>query len=162
MLKIFTLTTFALSSFSLMASTATLVSPSMKDLKTQVTITEEKDGAKVVVHASGLKAHSVHGIHVHEKGLCEGPDFKSAGEHFNPHGKAHGSPASGNRHIGDLGNLKANAEGVAHAELNFRGISASDVKSLIGKSVILHAKADDLKSQPSGESGDRIACGVIK
>ncbi len=147
-------------SFSIYAATSTLTSPN-QDVKANISIKESASGLKVTIHATGLKPNSFHGIHVHENGLCEGPTFESAGEHFNPHKKAHGGPKHIERHLGDWGNLKSNKKGVAHSELFFKGIPTEEVQLLVGKSVIIHGKADDLATQPSGASGERIACGII-
>lgn len=119
------------------------------------------DGMKLMAEVKGLKPGAVHGFHIHQTGKCEGPDFKSAGEHFNPKKNEHGGPASHAHHTGDLGNLVANKEGVARTDVVLRGLSAAEINSLIGKSVIIHSKADDYATQPSGDSGDRVACGVI-
>jgi Cu-Zn family superoxide dismutase len=127
-----------------------------------LTASAEGGGVKFVGTITGLTPNSVHGIHIHEKGDCSAPDASSAGEHFNPSGQQHGAP-SASSHIGDLGNITADAQG--NAPLNISKaqavLSAAASTSIVGKSVIVHAKEDDLTSQPSGESGDRIACGVI-
>ncbi|MES2526728.1 MAG: superoxide dismutase family protein [Bdellovibrionota bacterium] len=119
------------------------------------------EGMKLIAEVKGLKPGAVHGFHIHETGKCEGPDFKSAGEHFNPKKIDHGGPASHAHHTGDLGNLVANKEGVARTDIVLRNLSSDEINSLIGKSVIIHSKADDYATQPSGDSGDRVACGVI-
>lgn len=120
-----------------------------------------KEGIKLMATVKGLKPGAVHGFHIHETGKCEGPDFKSAGEHFNPKKIDHGGPASQARHFGDLGNLVANKEGIAKVDVVMKDLTSEEIDSLIGKSVIVHSKADDLSTQPSGDSGDRVACGVI-
>ncbi len=142
-------------------ATATLKSPAMKNLNAKVELSQVPEGIKVVTTASGLKPGAVHGYHVHETGKCEGPDFKSAGEHFNPMESKHGSPAAGVNHLGDLGNLVADKKGVAKSEVIIRNGNKDSLSQYIGKAVIIHAKADDMATQPSGDSGDRIACGVI-
>ncbi|HXH32711.1 MAG TPA: superoxide dismutase family protein [Bacteriovoracaceae bacterium] len=114
------------------------------------------------VRFEGLLPGSEHGMHVHETGSCQGPDFKSAGDHFNPHKAAHGGPQSKRRHLGDFGNLTADFSGTVEQEISIKGLTAQDLESLRGKSLLLHAKADDLKTQPSGDSGGRIACGIIE
>ena len=127
------------------------------------TPTDDANKVKVQVHLSQLKSGSVHGLHVHEKGDCGAPDASSAGGHFNPAGKPHGDRTVAERHAGDLGNVEASSAGKVSATFDVEGISVSDAQDgIIGKSVILHEKADDLKSQPSGDSGSRIACAVIK
>jgi superoxide dismutase, Cu-Zn family len=104
-----------------------------------------------------------HGFHLHEKGDCSAPDAASAGAHFNPAGKKHGAPDSKERHAGDLGNLSANEYGKATLTLMVDGISiGKGTDGVIGRSVIVHADADDLKTDPTGNSGDRVACGVIE
>jgi Cu-Zn family superoxide dismutase len=103
-----------------------------------------------------------HGFHVHEKGDCSAPDGASAGGHFNPTHQNHGAPSSPHRHAGDLGNITADKKG--NAKFNFRDkvIRLSGEDSIMGKSLILHADPDDMKTQPTGNSGKRVACGVIE
>jgi Cu-Zn family superoxide dismutase len=123
------------------------------------------DGAVVVTGLiTGLAPDSEHGFHVHEKGDCSSPDFKSAGEHFNPTSQEHGNPASPPHHLGDVPNLKANSDGKADINARIEGVTLGDggANDLVGKAVVVHAKMDDYKTQPSGNSGDRIACGVIQ
>ena len=109
-----------------------------------------------------LLTPGLHGIHVHEKGDCSAPDAMSAGGHFNPFLKKHGAPDSANSHSGDLGNLTADASGNATLTLWLDGISVSTGKDgVIGRAVIVHAGPDDLKTDPTGNSGGRVACGVI-
>lgn len=140
---------------------ANLTSPTMKNLKARVLLTEVPEGIKITADVAGLKPGSVHGFHVHENGKCEGPDFKSAGGHFNPAESKHGGPASGMKHMGDLGNLVADKKGVAKVEVIMKTKDKKSISQYVGKSVIIHDKPDDLQSQPSGDSGDRIACGII-
>jgi Cu-Zn family superoxide dismutase len=123
------------------------------------------EGAVVVTGlVTGLAPDSEHGIHVHEKGDCSSPDFKSAGEHFNPTSQAHGNPANPPHHLGDIPNLKASNEGKADVNTRIEGVTLGDggANDLVGKAVVVHAKMDDYQTQPSGNSGDRIACGVIQ
>ena len=117
--------------------------------------TEDK---KVVVKAevSGLKPNQKHGFHIHQYGDCR-DNGKNAGTHFNPYKAKHGAPHHKEKHLGDLGNLKANKDGLAFYQKTMKIC----VKKLLGRSVIVHAGADDLKSQPSGNSGVYIGCGVI-
>ena len=146
-------------------ATATLQPTKGNEAKGTVTFTptEEANKVKVEVHLSQLKPGGVHGMHIHEKGDCSAPDGSSAGGHFNPAGKPHGDRAAAERHAGDLGNVESSSTGEVSAAFDVEGISVSDAKDgVIGKSVILHEKADDLKTQPSGNSGSRIACVVIK
>ncbi len=161
-MKILLLPVF-LFSFSIHASTAEvkLISPTMKTLSAKVLLTEVPEGLKISADVTGLSPGSVHGFHVHENGKCEAPDYESAGDHFNPAENKHGGPASGMKHMGDLGNLVANEKGIAKAEVIVKSKDKNLLGQYIGKSVIIHAKADDLTTQPAGDSGDRIACGII-
>jgi Cu-Zn family superoxide dismutase len=102
-----------------------------------------------------------HGFHIHEYGDISALDGGSAGAHFNPTDMPHGSPGDSKRHVGDLGNIKADAEGKAIIQIRDKAISLDGPNSIIGRALVVHAKADDLKSQPSGDAGDRVACGVI-
>jgi superoxide dismutase, Cu-Zn family len=126
-----------------------------------VTFTEVGDGVQVRAEISGL-APGNHGFHVHEFGDCSAADASSAGAHFNPTHKPHAGPDTPERHVGDMGNVQADASGKATLEYVDHQISlANDERSAVGRSVVVHAKADDLKSQPAGDSGARVACGVI-
>ena len=119
------------------------------------------DGADVRVRGriTGLKANQEHGFHVHEKGDCSSADAMSAGGHFNPTGKAHGAP-SAEHHAGDLPALRADAAGVATLDSRVRGLGAGPGE-FAGKALVVHSNADDYTTQPTGNSGARIACGVI-
>ena len=120
-------------------------------------------GVQIDGRATQLEA-GAHGFHVHQNGVCDPPDFKSAGGHFNPAGSPHGGPthASEKRHVGDFGNIKIEANGVGHYDRVDKAILLDEgPSSIVGKAMIIHAKADDLESQPSGAAGDRVACGVI-
>jgi superoxide dismutase, Cu-Zn family len=126
-----------------------------------VTFTEVEDGVRVRAEITGLTPGN-HGFHVHEFGDCSAADASSAGAHFNPTEQPHAAPDAEARHVGDMGNVEADAAGAA--ELNYVDHNLSltrDKLSIIGRSVVVHAKADDLKSQPAGDSGARVACGVI-
>jgi superoxide dismutase, Cu-Zn family len=126
-----------------------------------VTFTEVADGVQVRAEISGLTP-GTHGFHVHEFGDCSGADANSAGAHFNPTNKPHAGPDAAERHVGDMGNVQADASGKAKLDYVDHDISLrKDPKSVIGRSVIVHAQRDDLKSQPSGDAGARVACGVI-
>lgn len=128
----------------------------------EVTFEESRSGVLVRVSARGV-APGTHGFHVHEKGDCSAPDGMSAGGHFNPLRTPHGGPGDMKRHAGDLGNVTADASGAVKHESFFAGFTLGKGRtSALGKSVILHAKADDLKSQPTGDAGGRIACGIIE
>jgi Cu-Zn family superoxide dismutase len=126
-----------------------------------VTFTTVADGVRVHADIAGL-APGKHGFHVHEFGDCSAADATSAGGHFNPTNQPHAGPDAPARHEGDMGNVEADGSGNAKLDYVDHQISlTNDAKSAIGRSVVVHAKADDLKTQPSGDSGARIACGVI-
>ena len=128
------------------------------------TLSFEQHGDHVMVVAvvSGLKPGQLHGLHVHEKGDCSAPDGTSAGGHFNPTGQPHG-PQNAAHHAGDLPALQADANGVAQARFHLQGVSLKEgATSLIGRGLIVHAGPDDYATQPTGNSGARIACGVIR
>ncbi len=107
-----------------------------------------------------------HGIHIHEKGDCSAADAMSAGGHYNPTGEPHGAPGSARHHGGDLGNLTADANGDAtlSATLDTARFGMGNLagNTIAGRSLVIHADPDDLTSQPAGNSGKRVACGVIR
>lgn len=125
-----------------------------------VTFTKVEGGVKIVADVMGLTPGQ-HGFHIHEFGDCSAPDAMSAGGHFNPHHMQHGAPEASVRHAGDFGNLEADASGKAHYERVDTTISLDGADSIVGHGVIVHEKADDLKTQPTGNAGVRAACGVI-
>ncbi|MDR0770728.1 MAG: superoxide dismutase family protein [Burkholderiales bacterium] len=128
------------------------------------TVWFEQRGARVMVMADlqGLQPNSEHGFHVHELGDCSAPDASSAGGHFNPDGEPHGHYSASPHHAGDLPNLKADSRGVAKVSFEVDGISVwPGFRSIIGRSLIVHRHPDDYRSQPDGNSGPRVACGVI-
>lgn len=116
----------------------------------------------VEVKVTGLKPNGTHGFHVHEKGDCSAADASSAGGHFNPEKTPHGGLSSEKRHAGDFGNLQADANGFAQTSIQVSGVTlGAEANSIIGRAVIVHANPDDLTSQPSGNAGARVACGLI-
>lgn len=125
-----------------------------------VTFIKATEGIKIVADVEGLSPGK-HGFHIHEYGDCSAPDGTSAGGHFNPEGMPHGAPTDIKRHVGDLGNLEADSEGKAHYERIDNHISFSGSHSIVGLAVIIHAGEDDFASQPTGNAGARVACGVI-
>jgi Cu-Zn family superoxide dismutase len=139
---------------------AVLHSASGSSVSGTVTFTQSGDSVKVVADVSGLTPGK-HGFHIHEFGDCSAADAASAGGHFNPAHHQHGGPESAERHVGDLGNLEADASGKAHLEVTDKNLKFSGDTSILGLAVIVHAKEDDLKSQPVGNAGGRVACGVI-
>ena len=126
------------------------------------TVTFTKSGAemKIVADVTGLTPGK-HGFHIHEFGDCSSPDGKAAGGHFNPTNNPHAGHDAAQRHEGDMGNLEADASGKAHLELTDNVMTMSGEKSIIGRGVIVHEKEDDLHSQPVGNAGGRVACGVV-
>jgi superoxide dismutase, Cu-Zn family len=127
------------------------------------TVSFMQHGDKVMVSAkvSGL-APGGHGFHIHEKGDCSATDGMSAGGHFNPTGKPHGSPDAADHHAGDMPMLQADASGNATLTMELAGVGiGGGMADIVGKAVIVHKDADDYKTQPTGNSGARLACGVI-
>jgi Cu-Zn family superoxide dismutase len=119
-----------------------------------------ESGIKVQADITGLSAGK-HGFHIHEFGSCTAPDGTSAGGHFNPENQPHAGPDQAKRHVGDLGNIEADNSGNAHYERTDTQLAFDGHDSIIGRGVIVHAGEDDLVSQPSGNAGPRVACGVI-
>jgi Cu-Zn family superoxide dismutase len=121
-------------------------------------------GVKITLAVKGLTPGD-HAIHVHEMAKCEGPDFKSAGGHFNPEHKQHGKDNPAGAHAGDMPNFTVNAKGGSTATVVASGITLDDGPSSVftngGTALVIHAKPDDMKTDPAGAAGDRIACGVI-
>ena len=130
------------------------------DVQGIVTFTKSGEEIKIVANVTGLTPGK-HGFHIHAYGDCSSPDGNSAGGHFNPTNNPHAGHDAAQRHVGDLGNLEADTSGKAHLELTDSVMTMSGEKSIIGRSVIVHEKEDDLKSQPVGNAGGRLACGVI-
>jgi len=130
------------------------------EVKGTVTVTAVESGVRVVAEISGLKPGE-HGFHIHENGDCSAHDGTSAGGHFNPTGAPHGAPDAAESHVGDLGNIMADASGNAHLDRVFSKPALTGEDSIIGHAVIVHGGRDDLESQPSGDAGARVACGVI-
>ncbi|MFT3897580.1 MAG: superoxide dismutase family protein [Thermomonas sp.] len=120
-------------------------------------------GVHVTGDIGGLAPNSTHGFHIHEKGDCSAADASSAGGHFNPSGDMHGRAGAPHHHLGDNDNLVADADGVAHVDAHFAGVvlGGGGADDIVGKAVVVHANADDYTSQPAGNAGARIACGVI-
>ena len=126
-----------------------------------VTFTKVQGGVKVVAEINGLTPGK-HGFHIHEYGDISSPDGKSAGGHFNPFNKKHGAPTDTERHVGDLGNVVADESGHAHYEWVDPLIQLSGINSIIGRAIVVHHGEDDLHTQPTGNAGSRIGCGIIK
>lgn len=135
------------------------------DMVGTATLSEMPEGVQVKLKLEGLKP-GFHGIHVHEFPVCEGPDFKSAGSHLNPEGNEHGLMHPDGAHLGDLPNIEADSGGLVDVELMLSGATLKDGKNSIlrgeGTSLVVNELQDDGVSQPAGNSGARIMCGVIK
>ena len=130
-----------------------------------VTLSEDGNGVTVKVEAAGLKP-GAHGIHLHTVGRCDGPKFESAGPHWNPTGKQHGRDNPQGAHLGDLANLDLGENGRGTSTFLVSGATLTGGENplldLDGAALVIHAKADDYKTDPSGASGDRIACAVLQ
>lgn len=129
-----------------------------------VTISEDAAGLVMNINGVGMPA-GVHGIHLHEKGLCDGPKFESAGGHWNPAAKKHGRDNPEGAHAGDLANLTVAADGTATVSVPVAGAKMASGEMMLadadGTALVIHARADDYRTDPSGNSGDRIACAVL-
>ncbi|MFS0780357.1 superoxide dismutase family protein [Bacillus sp. 1P06AnD] len=128
-----------------------------------IKLAEQSDSLEVDIDVKGLSPGN-HAIHFHSKGVCKGPDFKSAGNHFNPDSKEHGLLNDKGPHTGDLPNITADEEGKVKVKLKSSATLKNDRNSLLttdGTSIVIHAKADNGMTQPAGDSGEREACGVV-
>jgi Cu-Zn family superoxide dismutase len=129
------------------------------------TLAEADGGVRVRVSVKGVSP-GLHGLHLHAVGKCEGPDFKSAGPHLNPAGREHGLDNPKGSHAGDMPNLEVGADGTGSGEFLARGATLEGGPGSLfpegGTSVVLHAAPDDMRSDPAGNAGARIACGVVE
>jgi Cu-Zn family superoxide dismutase len=141
-----------------------LAGASGSSVKGELTLTATDGGVSIGGEITGLAPGTEHGFHIHETGDCSAPDAKSAGGHFNPAHVAHGGPASDVRHLGDIPNIQSDSTGHVTVSATIPGATLRDgaANDLVGKAIIVHAKRDDYVTQPTGDSGDRIACGVIQ
>ena len=128
----------------------------------KLTFTEQRGMVSVTGTITGLKPNAPHAFHVHETGDCSKPDFSSAGSHYNPTGQPHGAHGAGHHHVGDMPQLIADAKGTATVAFTSASLHLLGPQSIIGKAVIVHRDPDDVKAQPVGNAGPRLACGVIK
>ena len=145
-------------------ATAQLAPLSNSGVTGAITFVEMADGGvRIEGKIHGLKPEGLHGFHVHEKGDCSAVDGASAGGHFNPSETPHGDPATHAAHVGDLGNVVSNSAGEAEVFIVKKdGTLGADGRSFVGRSLIVHQRHDDLSSQPAGNAGDRLACGLIR
>ena len=145
-------------------ATANLASASGSLVSGRLTLVPMGNGVHITGEIGGLQANSSHGFHIHEKGDCSAVDASSAGGHFNPAAQPHGRAGGGAHHAGDMDNLQANAEGVVHVDVRLRGVTLGGgaANDIAGRALVVHANADDYHSQPAGNAGARVACGVIR
>ena len=125
-----------------------------------VRVFQENTGVMLRIDASGMPP-GLHGVHLHDVGRCEGPKFTSAGPHWNPTGKKHGHRNPEGFHAGDLGNLGVGSDGKLIAGLLVPDATVAQLHDADGSALVFHAQADDEMTDPSGNSGDRIACAVL-
>ena len=141
-----------------------IVSPaSGSQVRGTVVFTQQDSGILIETNLSGLEP-GPHGFHIHQFGDCSASDASSAGDHFSPFDRRHGDPGGdpGERHVGDLGNIEANQNGGAQVSMTDYVITFEGDTSILGKAIVVHSGEDDLTTQPSGESGEPVACGVIQ
>ena len=145
-----------------MGATAALKPTTGNTTAGTVTFTQKGDKVSVTANVSGLSP-GPHGFHIHEKGDCSAGDGMSAGGHFNPTGKPHGDPTTADHHAGDMPSLKADQYGNAVDNFTLTGVTVgTGPNDVVGKGLIVHRDPDDFKTQPTGNAGPRIACGVIR
>lgn len=129
----------------------------------EISFQSEESGLRITGRVTGLTASATHGFHIHEIGDCSAPDASSAGGHFNPTSLPHGQVGADPHHAGDMPNLQADAQGEVAVDLLLPSleIGSSGPRDVLGRAVVVHEQADDYATQPAGNSGARIACGVI-
>lgn len=125
-----------------------------------VTFSEADEGVRVHAEIEGLEDGN-NGFHIHEFGDCSAPDASSAGGHFNPEDEPHGGPDDEERHVGDMGNIEGSEDEISTRSYEDEVLNLNGPNSIIGHAVVIHAEEDDLESQPTGDAGDRLGCGVI-
>ncbi|GAB3387258.1 hypothetical protein GCM10027432_22270 [Lysobacter fragariae] len=149
---------------STVASASVLVTPASGSLVSgKLALVPTPTGVRVTGELGSLPI-GTHAIHIHEKGDCSAVDATSAGGHFNPRAQPHGKADSGPHHGGDMDNIIASGDGVAHVDVQAFGVTLGGDAStdVIGRAIVVHAVADDYHSQPAGNAGARVACGVIR
>ena len=156
-MELATTSTLSSASVNLAAASGSLVSGTLR-------LMPMADGVHLTGEVGGLTPGSTHAIHIHEKGDCSAADASSAGGHFNPTGEPHGKVGTPTHHAGDMNNIVANAEGGAKVDVHAQGVvlGGGAANDGVGRAVVVHAAADDYTSQPSGNAGARVACGVIR
>lgn len=128
-----------------------------------LTLQQKADGVRITGEVVGLSPASAHGFHVHEKGDCSAADASSAGPHFNPLAAPHGKMGAGAHHAGDMPNIVADQRGAAQVDILVPGATLTPgTASIAGRAVVVHRDADDYATQPAGNAGPRLACGVIQ
>jgi Cu-Zn family superoxide dismutase len=143
-------------------ATAKLESKSGSTVTGEADFKEKSGGVEITVEIKGAKP-GPHGVHLHDKGDCSAADASSAGGHFNPDSKTHGAPNADPHHAGDFGNMTVGANGTGKLKLTVKGLTvAPGPNSVVGHALVIHADPDDMKTQPSGNSGARVACGVVQ
>jgi Cu-Zn family superoxide dismutase len=144
-------------------ATATLAATQGNKASGTLTLNSEGSAVRVTGSIQGLAPNGEFGFHIHEKGDCSAPDASSAGGHFNPGNAQHGDPKGDAHHAGDMLNARSDAQGVATVDATATGVTlgTGQPNDVTGKAIVMHEKADDYQSQPAGNSGARIACGVI-
>jgi superoxide dismutase, Cu-Zn family len=146
------------------AAAAVQIAPTQGNTVTgSLALAPSAEGVHITGSIQGLKPDAEFGFHVHEKGDCTAPDGSSAGGHFNPTQAQHGNPTGPTHHAGDMLNIKSDAKGVAQVDVTAAGTSLNGDPGtdIMGKAIVVHEGPDDYATQPSGNSGKRVACGVI-
>lgn len=143
-----------------MTGAASLAGAAGSNVSGNVSFQEDNGALTVTASVTGAPPGE-HGLHIHANGICEG-DFTSAGGHFNPANTDHACPPATPRHAGDLGNITIGADGSGTLTVTVRNATLAEAaNSVVGKAMILHAGTDDCQTQPTGDAGSRLACGVI-
>jgi Cu-Zn family superoxide dismutase len=142
---------------------AKLMAKSDSDVTGTASFSQNKDSVSLVLDIQNA-VPGLHGVHIHEKGDCSAADGSSAGGHWNPTEDTHGKWGTDNHHYGDIGNIKIDSNGKGQLLFSTTkwNLAQDDKFSIVGKSIVIHSGEDDLTSQPSGDAGYKVACGVIK